>query len=436
MTDFHAKYPVASQLLDFIDASPSPFHCVATVEKQLETQGFVELNEHESWPKPLPECFYVKRNESSIAAFMVPEGAHVSHGFLLAGAHTDSPCLRLKNKGEYSAHGYRQLGVEMYGGALQHTWVDRDLSVSGRLVVQQEEGERSTLLVSHETPLIRIPNLAIHLNPEANKKIKFNPQSELTPIVGIGEEECLLTVLSNQVGVDVQDILAVELFAHVTEPSQFWGSQGEFIAAPRLDNQAMCYSILQGFLEGMENDPGKIQGISFFDNEEIGSQTLQGANSNFLESLLERISSSFDASRDEYLTSLANSFFISADMAHALHPNYASSHDPNHFPEINKGPVIKSNANFRYATDARTLVAFQDLCDSVNVPCQNFINRSDLGCGSTIGPMTSARLGIRSIDVGTPQFAMHSARESAGSLDPDYMNTVFSQYFGFGVTMI
>lgn len=421
----------ARDLLAFIDASPSPFHCVAEVRRRLEAAGFVEVSEDADWPSELPERLYVVRNDSTIAAF-TGTGSPVANGALLAGAHTDSPCLRLRDHGEFTEKGYRQWGIEVYGGVIHHTWTDRDLGVAGRLVVREGEHRRSHLS-SGEDLRLRVPNVAIHLDREVNSKCSYNPQTELSPIVAMGEQPALLPALAAQAGVSPGDILATELYLHGTEPSAFWGADREFIAAPRLDNQAMCHAILSGIMASADADPGRLCGMVLFDNEECGSTTPQGAQSNFLSAFLSRWAEHRGATEGQRLTGLAHSFFISADMAHALHPNYQKFHDAQHAPVINGGPVIKSNSNFRYATDARSAAAFRQLCERAEVPCQNFINRSDLGCGSTIGPMTAASLGMRTIDVGTPQFAMHSIRESAGSRDPEYINRVFATYYSSGV---
>lgn len=421
--------PAAADLLSFIDASPSPFHCVAEAARRLEAQGFSRLDEGEPWTD-VPDRFYVVRNGSTLAAFK-NTSAPMAGGLLLAGAHTDSPCLRLRDRGEFSAHGYRQWGIEVYGGAIHHTWTDRDLGVAGRIVIRDGDGRRPAL-VGSDRSLLRVPNLAIHLNREVNTKCTYNPQTELAPIVARTDGEALLPELATTAGVDPADILATELYLHAVEPCAFWGVDGEFIAAPRLDNQAMSHAILSGFLEAADENPGRLCGALLYDNEECGSMTAQGAMSNFLVATLERLASARGCARTDMLDGLANGLFISADMAHALHPNYTQVHDREHAPVVNGGPVIKSNANFRYATDARTTAAFLDLCEAAGVPCQNFVNRADLGCGSTIGPMTAAALGIPTVDVGTAQFAMHSARESAGSRDPALINAVFRRFFSHG----
>ncbi|MGE4158426.1 MAG: M18 family aminopeptidase [Planctomycetota bacterium] len=425
-----AQADITADLLKFIDASPSPFHTVNEAARRLTAAGFKELKEEDAWTS-LPGQFFVRRNGSTLAAFRIPPKARVEEGFMLVGAHTDSPCLKLRSGGAFKAHGYAQWGIEVYGGVLQHTWLDRDLGVAGRLVLRDGKGQRSVTVASTK-PLMRVANLAIHLNRNANEGIKFNPQTELAPILGLEFSHVdLHSILAKEAGLSGAEVLASELCLYPTQPAGLWGGSSEFIAAPRLDNLGMSHAALTALITSTPER--RVSGIFLFDNEECGSESPQGAHSNFMEAVLSRVGLSLGAGTEETLRGLSRSFFVSADMAHAVHPNYADRHDPRHMPRINQGPVIKSNSSYRYATDAESSAAFQRVCERAGVPVQRFINRADLGCGSTIGPMTAAKLGLKTVDVGSPQLSMHSARECAGALDPALTTAAFSELLSRGI---
>ncbi len=417
-------------LLDFIDASPTPFHAVDGLKSLLLGNGYRELNEEEAWSvTPGDKCF-VTRNDSSLVVFEAGgEAPHVS-GFKIIGAHTDSPNLRLKPNPVYEKNGYIQFGVEVYGGVLLGTWTDRDLSLAGRVLVKSDGNVTESVLVKSDHPLARVPQLAIHLNRKVNDKgLILNQQTHMPPIVSmvdelISSESVLKQWVAGEIKRPVDDIAGLELMLHDVQKSAFAGMNDEFLFAPRLDNLASCHAATLSLLES-ETPEAATRVLAFYDHEEIGSQTAQGGGSPFLKDILERLG----GSREQFMRAVARSFFISADMAHAVHPNYSEMHDSRHMPLINQGPVIKINSNQRYATDGWSGSRFELLCERAGVKVQKFVVRSDLGCGSTIGPITAANLGIKTVDVGNPMLSMHSIREMAGSQDHGKMIRVFREFF-------
>ena len=413
-------------LLKFIDRSPTPFHAVQEMSDTLSSKGFVELKEADAWKLVPNGRYFLTRNDSSLIAFVVGS----KPAFKIIGAHTDSPNLRLKPQAGYCKSGYMQLGVEVYGGVLLSTWTDRDLSLAGRVILGGKKNP-STKLIRFEQALLRIPQLAIHLNRDVNKKgLLLNEQNHLPPIFSIQKksapDEILKKMIAKELKCRPADIMGLELSLYDTQPGTVAGAEGEFIFSGRLDNLASCHSAVHALTESTKKDTAT-RVIAFYDHEEVGSETAQGAGSPFLKDVLERITLKDD--REGFLRALAKSFFISADMAHAVHPNYSDKHDSQHMPIINGGPVIKSNANQRYATDGVSSVWFESLCKKAGVPVQKFVVRSDLGCGSTIGPITAANLGIRTVDVGNPMLSMHSIREMAGAKDHELLIKVFKEYF-------
>ena len=422
-------------LMAYIDSSPTPFHALAEASRILKESGFVQLQESESWAIKSNRSYYITRNDSSLIAFTVPDRSPES--FRIIGAHTDSPNLRLKPYAEYTIHGYIQFGVEVYGGALLNTWIDRDLSLAGRVTYHDGLSIKSGL-IKFDSPLCTIPQLAIHLNRKANDGVKLNKQKHLPPVFGIDynnskESNKLLEMIGERLKIKSDSIKSFDLHLYPIEKASLSGVNQEFIQAARLDNLSMCCNAVSAITECKQNDNNFIPLIALFDNEETGSESQQGAGSPFLKDTLERVMVSLECNREEYLRSLVNSFFISADMAHAIHPNFPDKHDDNHKPAMNKGPVIKINSNHRYATDSLTDAYFEILCEKAKIPFQKFINRTDLSCGSTIGPITAANLGIKTVDVGNAMLSMHSAREMAGSKDPEYMVRAFNEFFKLDV---
>jgi aspartyl aminopeptidase len=426
----------AQDLVSYIDRSPSPFHAVREAAERLREAGFRELDEREPWELRPGDCFYVVRDGGTLAAFELGTDAPEDTGFRLIGAHTDSPGLRIKPQPEVVREGYRQLGVEIYGGALYSTWLDRDLSIAGRVVVQAESGALATCLLRFEQPCMRIPNLAIHLNRGVNDGLTLNAQQHMVPVWGLGDragfslrEALSSELLREGVAVRPEAVLGWDLALYPVEPSRIGGGGNELIFAPRLDNLAGCHGALRALL-GARGARKATRGIVLFDHEEVGSESARGAGSSMLRQLLSRVQEAYgQPSEGKLARALARSFFVSSDMAHAVHPNYADRHEPGHRPLLGFGPVIKSNANVRYATDGETWAMFEMLAQDVGTPIQRFVVRSDLGCGSTIGPVSAASLGMRTVDVGNPMLSMHSCREMAAVADVAPMIRVLTRFF-------
>lgn len=424
----------ARDLLAYIDASPSPFHAAHETKRRLEAAGYVALDEREAWQLAPGARVYIVRDGATVAAFQIGSRPAEETGFRLIGAHTDSPGLRIKPQPELSREGYRQLAVEVYGGALYSTWLDRDLALAGRVITRSSDGLRAEL-VRFEQPCLRIPNLAIHLNRSVNESLALNAQQHLVPVWGLGDARnfSLRAELSQQlarqgIAAAPEQVLAWDLSLYALEPGRIGGGAEEFLFAPRLDNLAGCHSALCAFLAAGAA-PTATRGIVFFDHEEVGSESARGAGSSMLRSLLVRLLEAHGpASEERFARAVARSFLISSDMAHAVHPNYADRHEPNHRPLLGQGPVIKSNANVRYATDGETWGMFEALAQDAGVNVQRFVVRSDLGCGSTIGPMSAALLGMRTVDVGTPMLSMHSCREMAAVADVKPMIQVLTRF--------
>jgi aspartyl aminopeptidase len=436
---------VFDDLSAFVYESPTPFHAVAAAATRLVQAGFVALDEQASWgggpnaPGLAAGSYFVAR-DGALVAFVVPK--KTPRGARIVGAHTDSPNLRLKPKPLYTKEGYRQLGVEVYGGALLNSWLDRDLSLAGRVLLEDDRGGITTRLVRIDRPLLRIPQLAIHLDRDVNDKgLVLNRQKHLPPILGLddGSDFSLEALVARELGdVDEARIVGLDLQLFDIVPPQRGGLAGELFFAPRLDNQAMCHAALTGILEAHASGgagAGEVLPMAvLFDNEEVGSDTATGASSPLVPHLIERVLLALGANRADYLQFLRSSLCVSADMAHAVHPNYPDRHEshPEHRPRLNGGPVIKVNSQQRYATCARTSAMFARLCGECDVPVQYYAHRTDLPCGSTIGPITATLMGIRTVDVGNPMLSMHSARELSGTADPAMMSKVLGRFFTFG----
>ncbi|WP_043309454.1 M18 family aminopeptidase [Pseudomonas sp. ML96] len=415
-------------LIDFLKASPTPFHATRSLAKRLHAAGFRPLDEREPWHTEPGGRYYVTRNDSSIIAFRLGNRAPLEGGMRLVGAHTDSPCLRVKPQPELQRHGFFQLGVEVYGGALLAPWFDRDLSLAGR-VTFREGGKVQSLLIDFQQPIAVIPNLAIHLNREANQGWAINAQNELPPILAqvSGDDRAdfralLADRLAEEHGISADAVLDYELSFYDTQGAAVIGLSQDFIAGARLDNLLSCYAGLQALIEA-EGDETCV--LVCTDHEEIGSCSACGADGPFLEQVLRRVLPEGDA----FVRIIQKSLLVSADNAHGVHPNYADKHDGNHGPKLNAGPVIKVNSNQRYATNSETAGFFRYLCLTEEVPVQSFVVRSDMGCGSTIGPITASQLGVRTVDIGLPTFAMHSIRELAGSHDLAHLVRVLSAFY-------
>ncbi|KAI8385029.1 peptidase M18 [Radiomyces spectabilis] len=445
----------AREFLDFVNASPSPFHATHEAAERLRKAGFKEIKERDSWNGTIERNgkYFFTRNGSSIVGFTVGGAYKPGNGFSILGAHTDSPCLKLKPISKKEKSGYLEVGVQLYGGGIWHTWFDRDLSVAGRVLVEQEDGTFKHTLVKVDRPLLRIPTLAIHLDRTANDGFNFNKETQLAPILatatksalngfdkaGDSEAEALhhpllVHVLADEMKVKPRQIRDFELALYDTQKSTIGGACNEFIFSPRLDNLEMSFCSIKALVEAQDiaNDTN-IRLVALFDNEEIGSLTAHGADSNLLPSTLQRLVATElgdeKVSATAFEEAMHKSILVSADMAHAIHPNYADKHEENHRPEMHKGTVIKVNANQRYATTAMTSLVLKELAKKHNIPIQEFVVRNDSSCGSTIGPMLSAKLGLRTVDIGNPQLSMHSIREVGGTDDVPHAINLFKVFF-------
>ena len=408
---------LGDDLRAFVDASPSPSHAVAELARRLTAAGFTELAETDSWaPVPGGEHFVVRHG--SIVAFRVGSGTPAEAGLRLVGAHTDSPTFKVRPRSEVRQSGYRLVGVEPYGGGLWHTWLDRELTVAGRVALR---GGRTALVRLPGAPL-RLPSLAIHLDRAVREGLTLDPQRHLVPVWSqdLDEEPGLLAALADAAGVTADDVVGHDLVLADTQPSARAGADGTWVAAPRLDNLASCHAGLLALLAAPAGE--RTQVLVCNDHEEVGSGSMSGARGSFLEDVVTRLATVADpADPQAAQRAIARSVLVSSDMAHALHPTRYDRHEPAHQPGLGGGPVLKLNANQAYATDATTGGWFTERCEEAGVPVQAFVTRADLPCGSTIGPLTATRLGIATVDVGAPMLAMHSCRELASALDVPHM---------------
>lgn len=422
-------------LCDFLGASPTPFHAVATMAATLEKAGFVPLAEASAWALQAGGRYYVTRNQSSLIAFTLASEGGVPAGWRMVGAHTDSPCLKVKPQPELLRQGYGQLGVEVYGGALLGPWFDRDLSLAGRVFYVDDAGQLQSSLIDLRRPVAVIPSLAIHLDREVNQKRSINAQSDLPPIVMQTAEGGALDFRSQladwlrleRPGAGVASVLDFEICLYDTQPPALVGINEEFIASARLDNLLSCFVGLQALIASQAVADNL---LVCTDHEEVGSASASGAAGPFLQSVLARIHDKRAAGGEEnWQRQLQQSLLLSVDNAHGIHPNFADKHDSKHGPLLNAGPVLKFNANQRYATNSRGSAMLRQLCAEIDVPLQSFVVRSDMGCGSTIGPLIATELGIETVDLGVPTFAMHSIRELAGSRDAELLARVLTRFY-------
>ncbi len=419
----------AADLLSFLDASPSPYHAVAAAASRLEGADFVEVDERRAWPRE-PGRYFVRRG-GSLVAWAIGEPAPDLR-FRIVGAHTDSPNLRVKPVPDTASAGFRQVGVEVYGGALHNSWLDRDLGVSGRLTVRNGAA-LDDVVVRVDDIGLRIPQLAIHLDRDVNTKgLVLNAQTHLSPVWGLGRGDTaeFVSVVAERASVPADAVIGHDLMLHDLTPARLVGAEREFIASARLDNLLSCHAGLASLLRVVDSgDPGAtVPVVCLFDHEEIGSTSAAGAGSSMLPTIVERIVGGAGGDREALAAVLARSACASADGAHGTHPNYSDRHDPNHHIALDGGPVIKHNANVRYATDGPSAAAFVLACERADVAHQRFVMRSDMACGSTIGPTTAARLGISTVDVGVAQLSMHSTREMCGSADPERFRRALTEF--------
>jgi len=408
-----------NDLLAFVDAGPSPSHAVAEMVRRLDAAGFAPLAETNRWSLTAGDRRYVVRDGGSITAFRVGSAPPSAAGFRLVGAHTDSPTFKVRPRPDVRRHGYAQVGVEPYGGVLSHTWMDRDLTLAGRVSVQQADGSLTSRLLRLPGAPLRIPSLAIHLNREIREEgLRLDPQRHLVPLWSpdLGGRPRLLETVGAHLDVDEEQILGFDLVTADTQPAALGGVDEAYVLASRLDNLASCHAGLSALLDA--DDAPATQVLVANDHEEVGSSSAEGAAGPFLEDVLRRVVAVCEEGDPQaFAMASARSRLVSADTAHAVHPNYAERHEPEHRPRLGGGPVLKANANQAYATDAGSGAWFAARCADAGVELQHFVTRADLPCGSTIGPLTATRLGIPTVDVGSPLLSMHSIREQASAGD-------------------
>lgn len=414
------------KLLDFIEKSPTAFQAVDEMQKRLTENGFEVLSEKEYW-KLIPGGKYlVTRNNSALIAFCIPEKE--SRVFHIMASHSDSPSFKIKENPEIKVdNSYVKLNVEKYGGMLMAPWFDRPLSVAGRVIIRRNGGLKEKL-INIKRDLVMIPNLAIHMNREANNGVSYNPQKDLQPLFAVGNtDRTLLEIIAEQTGVKKEDIISHDLFLYNRMPGTIWGADKEFVSSARLDDLQCAFASMEGLLRAQNHESIAVHCV--MDNEEVGSGTKQGAASTFLKDTLLRINMGLGRTYEEYLMTLAGSFMVSADNAHALHPNYTDKTDPTNHPVLNKGIVIKFNANQKYCTDAVSAAIFKELCTKAGVPYQTFVNRSDIAGGSTLGNISNTQVPMKTVDIGLPQLAMHSPYETAGVKDTEYLVRAAEELF-------
>ena len=406
----------AKKLLKFIQKSPTAFQAVEEMSQRLQKEGFKELKEEKHWDLKAGGNYFVTRNHSAVIAFSIPKKP--AWKFHIMASHSDSPALKIKENPEMKVEkAYIKLNVERYGGMLLAPWFDRPLSVAGRLIVRKN-GEIQEKLVAVDKDLLVIPNLAIHMNREVNDGYKYNVQKDMLPLYSDYDGKgSFMKLMAAEADVAEEDILGHDLFLYDRTPGTVWGANEEFISAPRLDDIQCAFASLEGFLRGERKESIAVHCV--LDNEEVGSTTKQGAASTFLKDTLMRINMGLGRTQEEYLMTLADSFMVSADNAHALHPNHTDKTDPVNRPVLNGGIVIKYNANQKYCTDGVSAAIFKDICDRAEVPYQTFVNRSDMAGGSTLGNISNTQVPMKTVDIGLAQLAMHSVYETTGAKDTE-----------------
>jgi aspartyl aminopeptidase len=419
MAQLHRQGEAAARdLCAFIDRSPTPYHAAREAASRLAAAGFRELSERDAWSLAPGDRRYVVRGGSTLIAFVAGAESPATGGFRMIGAHTDSPNLRVKPNADLARSGFQQVGVEVYGGVLHSTWLDRDLSIAGRVLCRGASGVEARL-VDLVRPVARVPNLAIHLNRGVNKDgLVLNEQRHLVPIVGLGKEAVLRATLARALEIEPDAILGHDLSLYDTEKAALGGLEGEFVFSARLDNLASCHAAVTALIAAAGAPGPATRLIALYDHEECGSRSAVGAAGSVLRDAVARIVEAHADRQPQALgRAMARSLLVSADMAHGVHPNYPDQHEAQHAPQVNRGIVIKSNANQSYATDGATAAALTLCCEEAGFTPQRFVVRSDLPCGSTIGPITAAELGVATVDVGSPMLSMHSCREMCGVLD-------------------
>lgn len=415
------------ELIQFLETSPSCFHAINNIKNTLSKEQYVQLRENEKWQIRRGGRYFVTRNDSSVIAFTVPEQDMA--GMRIIASHSDSPAFKVKENPELEADGhYIKLNVEGYGGMLCAPWLDRPLSVAGRIIAKDSSGGLASRLVNIDRDLVLIPNLAIHMNREANAGYKYNAQKDMLPLYGsLTAKGTFMELIADTAGVKQDDILGHDLFLYNRQQASIWGASEEFISCGRLDDLQCAFAALKGFLSGEKSSHLAV--CCVLDSEEVGSSTKQGAASTFLYDTLTRIHDSLGHTREDYLIHLADSFMLSADNAHAVHPNHPDKSDPSNRPYLNGGIVLKFNANQKYCTDGISAAMFRDICNEACVPVQTFSNRSDMAGGSTLGNISNTQVALNTADIGLPQLAMHSPYETAGVEDTEYLIRAAEKFY-------
>ena len=419
---------ISQQLIEFIENSPTCFHAVQTMTDILRAEGFTELKENQRWRVENGGSYFVTRNGSSLIAFTVP--AQDMKGMHIIASHSDSPAFKIKENPELESEGRCiRLNVEGYGGMIRAPWLDRPLSVAGRVIVKEKDsGSFHSVLVNIDRDLVMIPNLAIHMDRQINDSCKYNVQKDMLPIYGdLSAKNTFMKLISDAAGVPEEEILGHDLFLYNRQKGTVWGASGEFLSCSRLDDLQCAFASLKGLLAGARREYLAVHCV--LDNEEVGSGTKQGAASTFLYDTLTRIHTALGLSQEDYLIHLADSFMISADNAHAVHPAHAAKADPTNRPYLNGGIVMKFSANQKYCTDGVSAAMFRDLCRKAGVPVQTFVNRSDMAGGSTLGNISNTQVALNTVDIGLPQLAMHSPYETAGVKDTGYLIRAAEEFF-------
>nr|WP_312576343.1 M18 family aminopeptidase [Sedimentibacter sp.] len=419
---------ISKELLNFIEKSPSCFHAIDIIKKELDENGFIELFENKKWTIERGKSYYITRNLSSVIAFKLGEDLN-DYSYNIIASHSDSPSFKIKENCEISTNNkYIQLNTEKYGGMIYSTWFDRPLSVAGRVIVNNKN-EFTTKLVNVDRDIVLIPNVAIHMNKEINTGMKYNEQVDLLPLFGICNDKkaSFMDMIAESAGTEKENIIASDLFLYNRMKPSIWGSEDEFISSPKLDDLQCAFTSLKAFIEGSNSKSVNV--YCCFDNEEVGSTTKQGAASTFLDDSLSRLNENLGKTREEYLCALASSLLLSADNAHAVHPNHQELSDPTNKVYMNEGIVIKYNANQKYTTDALSAALIKSYCKKSDVPYQTYTNRSDMPGGSTLGNIASTHVSICMADIGLAQLSMHSSYETAGIKDTYYMFKVMKEFY-------
>ena len=416
-------------LIKFIENSPSPFHVCDNLAKELTAAGYTELCEAENLALAAGKGYFVRRNASSIIAFRMPKST--LGGFMICASHSDSPTFKIKDNAELTSPMYVRINAEPYGGMIQGAWLDRPLSVAGKLLVKTEDGKMKTVLADVDKNCLMMPNVAPHM-----ARIKdYNPACDLVPLYGNGNaKDSFYQMIADAAGVNKEDILSADLFLYNRDKGYVWGPEDEFFSCPKLDDLQCAYASMTAFLESEATDHTAAV-CAILDNEEVGSTTKQGAAGLFLSDVLHRIVFALGGTEGDYMAAVARSMMVSADNAHAVHPNHGEFADPTHRPEMNRGIVIKHNASQKYTTDAISAALFEAVCKQADVPVQHFYNRSDMGGGSTLGNIANTQVSLNTVDIGLPQLAMHSPFETAGTKDTGYLVGALKVFCGAQISV-